>query len=497
MSNAWTGFAQGLAQGAQTGLNLYSQYQGLERQKKLDEQNDAKFQAWQNDQAYKDQTRQQRATLADDVQNGVVNNERTAVGLNTMSAGNPDAQQWTPQQVAGLSRGPGGAFDPNAGPYLPAQREAMKDSEKYTRMSGLAMREGNDAAALQLGEAARTTKIREGVGEFMKEYDAAPDKFDQHISRYANAKTSSLMLGDRDKKGYRQVLIRDANSDAKPVNLSPTDMRQLAMGYAHMQAGDNDGAMAIFKSVNKDLAEAIARDNATTVQATTLNNTATHYANQDDNAAARLGIDRERLSLAYRQAGEQSALARMGNIRSYTDPKTGEVKEFYPVVTKGVVQWQEFQRPQGLVPYVPRKPVSEADVQKYAEGLVGQTITTPDGRPVKAPDGTIRKYDIMTARQAVLEQLNGVGQQGGLPLPQSGDARAATIAALTGGAPAPAPAAPPGGLRIPAQPSLREVSAAARAADGGRRITEMVQQGAGNYQPLAAEDLDALKYLSR
>jgi len=424
-SSGWGGFAQGLSQGMQNGMNMYAQYKGLEAQEKAQQREDAKFQAWQNDQAYKDQTRQQRATLADDVQNGVVNNERTAVGLNTMSAGNPDAQQWTPQQVAGLSRGPGGAFDPDAGPYLPAQREAMKDSEKYTRMSGLAMREGNDAAALQFGEAARTTKIREGVGEFMKEYDAAPDKFDQHISRYANAKTSSLLLGDRDKEGYRQVLIRDANSDAKPVKLSPTDMRQLAMGYAHMQAGDNDGAMAIVKSVNKDLAEAIARDNATTVQAATLNNTATRYANQDDNAAARQDIDRERLSLAYRQAGEQSALARMGNIRLYIDPKTGEIKEFYPDVTKGG------------------------------------------------------------------------GQQGGLPLPQSGDARAATIAALTGGAPAPAPAAPPGGLRIPAQPSLREVSAAARTADGGRRITEMVRQGAGNYQPLAAEDLDALKYLSR
>lgn len=500
MSNGFGGFGAGLAQGMQTGMGLYSQYQSIQRQKKVDEQNDAKFQAWQNDQAYKDQTRQQRATMADDIQNGVVNNERTAAGLNTTGAGNPEAQQWTPQQVAGLSRGPGGAFDPNAGPYLPAQRDPMKDSEKYTRMSGLAMREGNDAAALQLGEAARTTKVREGVSDFMKEYDASPDKFDQHIARYANVKSSSVTMGQPDKKGYRYLTIVGPNADATTAKLSATEMRQLAMGYAHMQAGDNAGALEIFRSVNKDLAEAIARDSALTAQTTTTNNTAAHYANQDDNAAARLAVDRERLSLAYRQAGEQSALARMGNIRSYTDPKTGEVKEFYPVVTKGGVQWQEFQRPQGLVPYVPRKPISEADVQKYVEGLVGQPIVTPDGRPVAGPDGKPRRYDVMTARQAVLEQLNGGAQQGGLPLPQagqSGDPRAAAIAALTGGAPAPAPAGGPGGLRIPAQPSLRDVSAAARAAEGGRRTTEMVQQGVGNYQPLSAEDLDALKYLSR
>ena len=436
-SGAWGGLSQGIV----NGMQMYGQIQGLQRQKELNAQQDQEFQ-WKKDRvAQEAETTRQQNTLADDMQRGAIDNNKVATKLNGYQDPNtatPDgAQTWTPQQVGALTRGPGSAFDPNAGPALPNGadvRTPMKDSEVQGRMGALALRKGDIAGATAAQTNAKALKIDEGVQEYMQSYDKNPGAFNDHLMQLANdKKVPHLSIAKNPKTGYFTATVIDDNQIGTPVQLDGTQMRQLALSTAYMQAGAYDKGLGIAAGVNKDLADAMAKSDALKERAVQINNTGQHYAGMDARDQARLGIESARLTIAQQQA-------RRGEAVQLVD-KDGNAHLYYLPTNTGP---GEVKLPDGLFFPKSRPMPNEAAVQKYAEAMVGQPVTTPDGRPIAGPDGKPQKYTPLTARRAVLQDMgygDRQGGPGGLVVPQGGEARAAAIAALPGKSPA-AKAAP-------------------------------------------------------
>lgn len=433
MTAGWGGFAEGLA----NGISMAQQVRGMKRRKELDAQDDARFKAWQDDRARTADTQRQEAEFADQMRNGTINNEQTAAKLNSSQPQGEGAYQWTPQQVGALSRGPGSAFDPNAGPALPAVRTPMTAQERYAGVGALAMRKGDYNAAMAASDKAGEIQEDQDVAAALKHAND-PEYIKRMTGRY-NDSNLPILVGATDKKGYTKLTVHTPGSTepAREVMLSPSDRMNIAAGDALIGMGKASKAMAYFDKVDKSVREAIGLFNDATTKGATVNNAAQSAENTDAYRQSELGIRRQQLGMEGARLALAQQQARKGDAVQLVD-KDGNAHLFYlPTNTKS----GEVVLPPGMK-FASQKPqINEAAVQKYVEGMVGQPMTTADGRPIAGPDGKPRRFDAMSARQYVLQSMGVGGQadQGGLAVPPS-DARAKAIAALPGRAQAPAPA---------------------------------------------------------
>lgn len=245
-----------------------------------------------------------------------------------------------------------------------------------------------------------------------------------------------------------------------------------------MQAGAHEKGVATAATVDKDIADAIARDSATALQSAQGNNTATHYSRQDGNAAAMLGLHRSRLSI---EEGNQR-LAKMGNVRQYRDPQTGQVKEFYPVVTAGGVSWQPVPTPQGLVPYVAPRQYTEADIQKLTEQIMG------------AIDSKF-EHDQAGARAEAIRQLGSTGD----PRPAMNVDPAALLKELQRSKADAGSTKPAFGLTLPGvREALTKPATLAEIyqGDADRRLQRVLRSGAAQGVGLQTSDYDNLQFIA-
>lgn len=166
----------------------------------------------------------------------------------------------------------------------------MKGSEIQSRMGALAMRKGDLNAATAAQQNAKTLAIDEAVQSYMADYDKNPQAFTDHLLRSANLDTKSLSVARDKKTGYFMVHTIGPDGDASAHKLNSAQVRQLALSEAYLRAGAHEKGLQLASGVNKDIAEAIARDNGIQLQSAQLNNTAAHYAAQDSRDQQRLGL---------------------------------------------------------------------------------------------------------------------------------------------------------------------------------------------------------------
>lgn len=258
-------------------------------------------------------------------------------------------------------------------------------------------------------------------------------KVAQQSLRLANL-GSSRVSGVPGKDGYTTLTIVQDDGEAIAKRMSPVQMAKLHGAYGLMEVNPAK-ALDIISGVDKDLGAAVAAESGMVVQLAQGNNQTQRYRNADANDAARTRIAADAARAQREQAAQRAQLERMGLIRQYQDPKTGEVKEYYPVTGPQGVRWEEFRRPEGLTPV--GKPVDQNTVFKYAEGLLGQP------KPGLDPSGKPGRYTWEDAVEAA-EARYGLRRpgQGGIDVPDRPPTREEIEARRNQGRAAPADAAP-------------------------------------------------------
>lgn len=260
-------------------------------------------------------------------------------------------------------------------------------------------------------------------------------KVAQQSLRLANL-GSSRVTGVPGKDGYTTLTIVRDDGEAVAKRMSPVQMAKLHGAYGLMEVNPAK-ALEIISGVDKELGAVVAAESGMEVQVAQGNNQTQRYRNADANDAARTRIAAAGLADQRKRDAQRAQLEKMGLIRQYQDPKTGEIKEYYPVVGSDGVRWEEFRRPEGLTPV--GKPVDQNTVFKYAEGLVGQP------KPGLDPSGKPARYTWEEAVAAAEAKygLNRPGQ-GGFDVPDRPPTREEIEARRNQGRPTPpSPTEPP------------------------------------------------------
>lgn len=145
------------------------------------------------------------------------------------------------------------------------------------------------------------------------------------------------------KGGYRVTAWSEDGGKGASALLSSSDVKKLVAADKMMKGGYGAQGMELAGSVNKDLNNVIKDYNTETNQQVATGNTATHYGNTEaetsrhnkaaeGNAAAHLGLARNKAEMDKFQNGTY-----------WTDPKTNEQYITVPQTGKGGLQMQAFK----------------------------------------------------------------------------------------------------------------------------------------------------------
>jgi hypothetical protein len=98
-----------------------------------------------------------------------------------------------------------------------------------------------------------------------------------------------LLYTGKSKNGY--TFLKTENDGVTPIpgsefKMTESQLRQMALAHKLGEAGFGTDALETLNKAHKDLGEHVARWNDTMTKVATVGNTATHYGNQDANAAA-------------------------------------------------------------------------------------------------------------------------------------------------------------------------------------------------------------------
>lgn len=308
----------------------------------------------------RDRQNNERAALADleAMQGGLV--QQQATGLSQ-----PSAQMLHTQGYGGAAGGQ--AVRDAAGDFGREQRRMglqptydqtadvptrqATDAELARGAGRVALARGDLSAWRQLEGDRRASDTKAARQEEFKRLSGMKDQdlvgvFQQSI----NANPEMPAMVDFDPK-TRKYLVVSQVPGVPSQSLSRAEMLQSMMGLWEVGNGDyTAGIQAIVQGAqgqralqdkNFERSRGMSKDNADLF----------FKGRQADNDDQRTRNDGARLGIQRKAAETREQMERMGQVRQYQDPKSGEVREFYPVTSKDGVQWKEFERPAGLRPY--------------------------------------------------------------------------------------------------------------------------------------------------
>lgn len=285
-----------------------------------------------------------------------------------------------PQSAYGLRQG----FEPNmqtpqmAAPN-PARQRAVDDM-KYGRTVG-------GMEGLNTYRNARKQVDDSDMGSRHAQLHAAvlaapPEKVAAFAKTYSDNSTApgKLVQG---KNGLMTLTL----DGGEVIPMSRTQVASYVTGLYKMQQGDQTG-LADIAGVNEKLAAATQHLWTKQKDVVSSNNDAVAKSNSMANDNQRTANSNASLGLSKERARAAADAEKMGLVRQYQDPKTGEVKEMYPVTTKsGGITWEEVPTPAGMRPYslsgksggtAPMSKVEEAGTT-YRDNRTGG-IKIADGR---------------------------------------------------------------------------------------------------------------------
>lgn len=293
----------------------------------------------------------------------------------------------------------------------PRTRAARK-SEIYGALMDVATHRedaGGYAAALTQREGALDDELIAGV-KLPKigtpEFSAMTDSLVTKL----NAEHKTVTFGEPDKNGMRQVAIVTKTGKALFETLSSAEQLKLAQANALMERNPTR-AMQMIESVNKNLAEAIARENGLTLNVGKEGNDAAYRGGMMD--ATRTHQDRmfandsARLGLARREADARAAAAERANWvpETYTD-KDGNIVVMDVNRSGKTPQFKQRDMPAGLKPYNPRERGGPQKIEPEGTAMMhpeyGYVLTDGMGGFV---DG---KHGVMPAERGKLLTSAGV-----------------------------------------------------------------------------------------
>ena len=280
-------FAVGFGLGQRAFVNQQEMALAREKEARAKEAHDAQM-AIAN---YEADTRKQLGNLADDVHRGrvpdVLNNPQ---GLKTQWGVMPDAQQ-----VEELS------MRSALSPEVP--RIKMTENDVMSRMQPIMLRQGNVSGWSELQNRIDSNRFDEEFLARMKNNKGRPD-LDKEVLPHLNLNSPRVSFAkDLDAKGRPTgytVLAVDEKGEGKKIPLSTLQMQEVA-SLGQMLYENPKHAQRILQrigAINKDLAEAVARENGLNIETTKVNNQGAHFKHSDENqriianaAAARAAIE--------------------------------------------------------------------------------------------------------------------------------------------------------------------------------------------------------------
>lgn len=319
----------------------------------------------------------------------------------------------------------------------PMTRRAATDLEVERAMGGVAMAR-RDMGGLSQSRARQKQLSEDDVLAKAQVNDAT-------IS-YINDNHRSLTIGDPDKHGFRQVSFVKVGGKAAFDRLSPMDQRKLA-GAQALYATNPTRALQLAKEVNADLAKvfetearegeaAVRSGNDAAFKGGSLTNDAArtraqadHWAAQNRNDSARLGLQRDRASMENWQLerlrrgdrlGQEAAGYAEGlNAARAAGPEGRQAADIYAAKLAGA---QQHMRGLGLNPGG-REQMSLKD-QIDAEAKLIQSGMTPE--QARARVSGYDPVEAIRAEVAKLRETKGATPPRGMPLkaPTAGQLRA-------------------------------------------------------------------------
>ncbi len=273
--------------------------------------------------------------------------------------------------------------------------------------AGIASRRGMLAARQKIATASRDVRGMQAGEEESRGLDVEADskanlarlndpKYRDELFAQVNDKNPHVMIHqEKDAKGNPVgsplLIVRTPDGGTKRADLNEGQVQRLAYASALAKNGKVPEAMNLIASVDKDLAEAVARANKTTTDAYTADSTNRYHTGVVENA--RLGRDeqgrhnRAMEAKAGAAAGRQISPETLGKMRdleiAFTqangDPRRqSQIRQQYDMLSS--IASAETGRPRGL-------PAGKPQAQfKYNQNENGSFYTNEDGVAVAKHD---------------------------------------------------------------------------------------------------------------
>ena len=200
--------------------------------------------------------------------------------------------------AAGAAAAPAGGYTNKAAPTRGAAEDILGQ---------IAAIRGDTAGFRQAQQNKRGFEEDDLFAAKLKEYKGTPEQIDRTIP-YVNGTSSSVTIGDRDKRGFVEMSVVKPDGRALFLKLSMADQATLYAAGHLMEMNPTKG-LEIIKSVNKDLAAAIAADAGLNIQLTNSANDTAYKRGVLDNQDRELGIKASEAAARSRYYGALSANA--------------------------------------------------------------------------------------------------------------------------------------------------------------------------------------------
>lgn len=249
-----------------------------------------------------------------------------------------------------------------------AQRFGWEKDAQPLKQRGAEL--GVKQAELQVGELEDVKNFKTGFGTALKEYTGTPEQVKLATSQ-VNRMSASVTLGDRDPKtGLMRMSVVTGDGTSIFAKLTDYEQKQLFAG-ATMLGSHPMEALKVMSAVNKDIAEAVARDNNLTKFLADNNNDIASKTDSMNTNAAELGLRAQSNSISAAN-GRQARVKPEVMINEKGETVIVDINAL-PYGADGTSTL-----PQGL--RVPGKSISPSDYATGVQKLVEAGLSLPQAR---------------------------------------------------------------------------------------------------------------------
>lgn len=275
------------------------------------------------------------------------------------------------------------------------QQQPLKQRELEQRV---------EQGGIELDNAKRAQAWEKGFGEHLAAYTGSPEQIAETV-KYLNKHSNSLTLGTPDEKtGLAKVSVVTPDGNSVFLQLSRADQARL-YAAGKMLGTHPVQALKEMSAVNKDVAEAVARDNQLTELWTRINN---------DVAAKghRMGVDERELAIKAAEANSRNAYYRAtGRDRMEFVNDKGETVVL-DLSRVPVGQDGRYQIPPGLRPKTAKPEITQKDVVNLATELMG-TVNPKTGKPFTLTEAMrVARAELTGELDPMTELLLNLGKNG-------------------------------------------------------------------------------------